>query len=260
MTTVIIGSGNIATVFGEKIAAAGHPVTQIVARNETRAAALAQTLGCGWTSRYRDIDRTADLYIAALSDTALGALGGHLRLPGKLVIHTSGATPQSLLHTVTERYGVIWPLQSIRAAIRPFPPMPLLVDAANTGDRELLGAFAETLSGRVRFADDAARLKLHLAAALTNNFTNYLYTLAAAYCRAESLDFSLLLPIIRETAGRLERYDPEDVQTGPAARGDRDTIARHLKQLDNYQNIRELYELFTIQIEEYYSHERAGKI
>src|SRR5580704_15791302 len=32
MKTVIIGSGNVATVFGESIVAAGHPVLQVLAR------------------------------------------------------------------------------------------------------------------------------------------------------------------------------------------------------------------------------------
>jgi predicted short-subunit dehydrogenase-like oxidoreductase (DUF2520 family) len=260
MTTVIIGSGNIATIFGEKISAAGHPVTQIVARNPTRATALAQSLNCDWTSRYADVDQTAELYIVALSDNALENLGSELTLPGKLVVHTSGAAPLALLRAVTERCGVIWPLQSIRAAVRPIPPMPLLIDAADPRDSITLETFAKSLSAQVQYADDATRLKLHLAAVLTNNFTNYLYTLAAGYCQKESLDFSLLLPLIRETANRLDRYPPETTQTGPAARGDWNTIARHLNELDNYKNIRQLYELLTIQIEERYHHERIGKI
>jgi predicted short-subunit dehydrogenase-like oxidoreductase (DUF2520 family) len=260
MKTVIIGSGNVATVLGETIAAAGHPLLQVVARNEDRAATLARALGCAYTTRYAGIDRTADLYIIALSDSALDTLGHHLALPNRLAIHTAGALPAVTLQPVTDRCGVIWPLQSIRAAIRPFPPMPLLVDARHPEDRQTLETFARTLSGQVWQADDTTRLKLHLAATLTNNFTNYLYTLAAGYCEQEKIDFSLLLPLIRETADRLDRSSPGAVQTGPAVRGDRDTIDRHLKLLNNYKEIRNLYELFTNLIEEHYHHEHLGKI
>jgi hypothetical protein len=42
------------------------------------------------------------------------------------------------------------------------------------------------------------------------------------------------------------------VQTGPAVRGDEGTIRRHLNVLNNYENISELYKLFTIQIENFY--------
>lgn len=260
MKTVIIGSGNIATVLGETIAAAGHPILQVVARNETRAAKLAGALGCPWTTRYSDVIKTADLYLAALSDTALETLGGHLALPGKLVVHTAGAVPAAALSAVTDRYGVLYPLQSLRASIRPFPPFPLLVDAADPEDIGALEAFAKTFSAQVRPANDSTRLKLHLAAILSNNFSNYLYTLAEKYCREEKIDFSLLVPLIRETADRLDRYAPEDSQTGPARRGDRNTIERHLELLDKHKELRKLYELFTIQIEEHYQHERTGKI
>lgn len=259
MKTVIIGSGNVASVLGETITAAGHPVLQIVARNGERAAALATAFGCTPTSRFEDVDPTADIYLVALTDTALGTLGRQLSLPGRLVVHTAGASPLDILRPVSSRTGVLYPLQSLRANIRPFPPIPLLIDAANPDDLATLQTFAQTLSARVRQADDTTRLKLHLAAVLTNNFTNYLYTLAAGYCQQEKIDFSLLLPLIQETAARLDRFAPDTVQTGPAARGDGETIARHLKLLDNYQEIRNLYELFTNLIEEHY-HERIGKI
>jgi len=260
MKTVIIGSGNVATVLGEIIIAAGHPLLQIVARDEARAAALARGLGCAWTTRYADIETAADLYIVALSDSALEELGRQLRLPDRLVVHTAGAASANVLAPVSARTGVLYPLQSLRAAIRPFPPIPFLVDTTRSEDLPLLEAFARTLSGQVRQADDATRLKLHLVATVVNNFTNYLYTLAAGYCEQEDLDFSLLLPLIRETADRLDRYTPGDVQTGPAVRGDHPTIDRHMKLLDKHQEIRYLYELFTNLIEEHYHHERIGKI
>ncbi|HEV3414778.1 MAG TPA: Rossmann-like and DUF2520 domain-containing protein [Puia sp.] len=259
MKTVIIGSGNVAGVLGESIAAAGHPVLQVLARNETRAAALARSLGCPYATRYADIDPGADLYLVALSDSALERLGETLTLPGKLVAHTAGAAPVNILRSVSTRTGVLYPLQSLRAGIRPFPPIPLLVDAANPEDLQTLEGFAKTLSNQVSRADDNTRLKLHLAAVIVNNFTNYLYTLTAGYCEREKIDFSILLPLIRETAGRLDRNSPETVQTGPAVRGDAETIARHLELLNNYKEIRYLYVLFTNLIEEYY-HERIGKI
>jgi predicted short-subunit dehydrogenase-like oxidoreductase (DUF2520 family) len=260
MKTVIFGSGNVATVLGEIIAAAGHPLLQIVARNEERAVTLARALGCANATRYSGIDLTADLYIVALSDSALGTLGRHLTLPNKLVVHTAGAIPLGVLRDVSDRTGVLYPLQSLRAAMRPFPPIPLLVDAGRPADRQTLETFARTLSDQVWQADDSTRLKLHLAATITNNFTNYLYTLAAGFCEREKIDFSILLPLIRETANRLDRYPPGDVQTGPAVRGDRETIDRHLKILDNYKEISNLYELFTNLIEEHYHHEHFGKI
>jgi predicted short-subunit dehydrogenase-like oxidoreductase (DUF2520 family) len=239
-------------VLGEKIRLAGHTLVQVVARREEPAALLAAELGCGYTTRWEETDRNADLYLAALSDQALEELGTILTLPGRLVVHTAGSVAASVLKPVSARSGVLYPLQSLRAAIRPYPEIPLLIDANQPEDLPAIEAFARTLSPQVERAGDDTRLKLHLSAILVNNFTNYLYILADRFCQREGMDFSLLLPLIRETAGRLGRYPPEEMQTGPAIRGDRATIEKHLKLLSNYQDIKELYELFTIKIEDDY--------
>lgn len=252
MKVVIIGSGNVATVMGSRIAAAGHTLLQVVARREEAAAQLAKEWGCGYTTRWEDIDPGADIYIISLSDRALPGLDKVLSLPGRLVVHTAGAAAVSVLRGVSGNCGVLYPLQSLRKEIRPFPEFPLLIDADHAEDLIVIEGFARTIARQVERADDTRRLKLHVAAILTNNFTNYLYTLASDFCRQEQIDFRLLLPLIRETAERVERYPPREVQTGPAVRGDRETVERHLEILARYGKIKELYQLFTISIEDYY--------
>jgi predicted short-subunit dehydrogenase-like oxidoreductase (DUF2520 family) len=252
MKVVIIGSGNTAAVLGGKIAAAGHTMLQVVARRQEPAALLAKEWGCSYTTQWAETDKTADIYIVALSDRALDGLGGVLSLPDRLVVHTAGAVALSVLEPVSARCGVLYPLQSLKAAVRPFPEIPLLVDARRPVDLAVIEDFARTLSGQVQRADDSTRLKLHLAAVLINNFTNFLYTQAAAFCAREQIDFTLLLPIISETAERIRRFPPQEMQTGPAVRGDRGTQEKHLNLLSSYQDIKDLYKLFSIKIEDYY--------
>jgi predicted short-subunit dehydrogenase-like oxidoreductase (DUF2520 family) len=171
-----------------------------------------------------------------------------LSLPGRLVVHTAGAVPGSALRTVSDRAGVLYPLQSLRKEIRPFPEFPLLIDALRPDDLPVIETFARTLARQVQVANDETRLKLHAAAVFANNFTNFLYTLAADFCEKEKMDFSLLLPLIEETAQRVERYPPPDVQTGPAIRGDRTTMERHLELLGRYPDMTEIYQLLSRQI------------
>jgi predicted short-subunit dehydrogenase-like oxidoreductase (DUF2520 family) len=258
MKVVIIGSGNVATVLGGKIAAAGHTILQVVARREEAAARLAAAWGCGFAMDWAEIDKGAEGYLVALSDTALPEFGKRVRLSGRLVLHTAGAVPGKLLRAVSDHCGVLYPLQSLRREIRPFPEFPLLIDAEDPADLPVIEAFARTLARQVQRADDALRLKLHVAAVVINNFGNFLYTLAADFCRQEGLEFKLLLPLIRETAGRLEEYAPADVQTGPAIRGDAGTMDKHLEIITNYKDLSELYRLFSIQLETYYRQRSAG--
>lgn len=252
MKVVIIGSGNTATVLGTKIMEAGHEILQVVSRREEHAARLATILRCAHGTGWDAVDRAGEFYLVALSDDALYALGEELSLPGKLVAHTAGTVSKAVLRKVSENSGVLYPLQSLRKEIHPFPEIPFLVDALNLRDLAPLSDFARTIGRQVMTADDTLRLKLHLAAVLVNNFTNFLYTLAADFCRQEQTDFSLLLPIIQETATRLAHYAPGTVQTGPAIRGDRSSIARHLSLLDNYKDIKDLYSVFTDKIGAYY--------
>ena len=252
MKVVMIGSGNVATVLGGKMAAAGHDMLQVVARSPEPAARLAGEWGCSYTTQWGEIDPAADIYIVAISDKGLERLGDVLSLPGRLAVHTAGAVALSALLPVSTHCGVLYPLQSLKAAVRPFPEIPLLVDAHRPEDLPVIEGFAATLSRQVQRAGDSDRLKLHLGAVLVNNFTNFLFTLADDFCGKEGIDFSLLQPIIQETAERVSRFAPRDMQTGPAVRGDGITCERHLKLLSNYKISKELYSLFTIKIEEYY--------
>lgn len=252
MDIVIIGSGNVATVLGVKIKGAGHSIQQIVGRSEAPATLLAAELSCPFTTDWKQVDLRADLYLVTLSDSSLSGLGGRLKLPDRLVVHTAGAVPGSVLSEVSQRTGVLYPLQSLRKEVRPFPEIPLLIDAARPEDGSLIETLARSISRQVEWADDETRLKLHLAATVVSNFSNFLFTLASDYCREEKIPFEILLPLIGETARRLHNYPPAAIQTGPAIRGDRDTIERHIELLSNYKDIKELYSLFTNKIEQYY--------
>jgi predicted short-subunit dehydrogenase-like oxidoreductase (DUF2520 family) len=250
MQIVLIGSGNVATVLGGKLMEAGHRIVQVFSRRPEHAIRLAQELHSEHASRWADIYRDADLYLVALSDNALQSLGSEISLPGRLVLHTAGAVPKEVLLNVSANSGVLYPLQSLRKELRPYPEIPLLVDANDPGDMDKITAIAGTISRQVEAADYVTRLKLHIAAVLVNNFSNHLYVLAEEYCRGEGADFRMLLPLIRETAERLSRISPREAQTGPAIRRDEITLEKHLKLIGNYKDITEVYTLMTRQIQE----------
>jgi predicted short-subunit dehydrogenase-like oxidoreductase (DUF2520 family) len=237
----MIGSGNVATILGRKMIQAGHEVAQVFSKQEDHARALALEFACGYTASLGALEREADLFVAALADSAIPDLAAVLRLDRKLIVHTAGAVSKEVLKPVSTNYGVLYPLQSIHREIPVATEIPLLIDGNTAEDLALLADFARTMTDKVRVADDAMRTKLHVAAVLVNNFTNHLYALAEDYCLKEGLEFSLLKPLIQETALRLETRSPRLLQTGPAARGDLGTIQSHLSLLEAYPEIKELY-------------------
>jgi predicted short-subunit dehydrogenase-like oxidoreductase (DUF2520 family) len=250
MRIVIIGTGNVATVLGRKIITAAHTIVQVYGRAATHARTLAEQLGAAYVTHVEQLDTTADLYIIAVADTAIPAVAASLQLNNKLVVHTAGSVSKEVLKTGSTRYGVLYPLQSMRKEMQQLPGIPLLVDAHDADDLSLLQEFALTLSTQVQVAGDEQRLKLHVAAVVVSNFTNHLYTLAERYCAAEQANFRLLHPLITEVATRLQYLAPREAQTGPAIRHDEPTIEKHLALLEEHGALKELYQWFTKSIQE----------
>lgn len=246
MRVVIVGAGNVATVFGRLMVSSGHVIIQVFSRTIASAQSLAIELGCSFSDNLSALDQTADIYILAITDQALQQIQGSIFLGDKLIVHTAGSVSKQVLSTISTQFGVIYPLQSLRKEqIGGQPKIPLLIDANNPSVLSVIEKFAFSLSSIVSKVEDEQRFYLHLAAVIVNNFTNHLYSLTAEYCKNEGVDFKMLQPIIEETALRLKTRLPSDVQTGPAIREDRSTLERHLLALSNHPELKIMYQTFT---------------
>lgn len=242
MRGVIVGAGNVATVLGRLIKNAGHEILQVVSRDAFNAQILATELNCAFADNSGVIDKTADLYLIAVTDTAMSQLDETYHLGDKLVVHTAGSVSKDVLKNVTDNYGVLYPLQSLRKQNMDLhQDIPLLIDANTEESITILQDFALSISNNVSKANDELRLKLHVAAVLVSNFTNHLYALAYDYCSKEGADFKLLLPLIEETALRIRDHVPNEMRTGPAIRKDIKTLEKHLRLLAPYPQIHQIY-------------------
>ena len=252
MRIVIIGTGNVATILGKRFLAADHEIVQVCGRNPLHAEELADTLASSFTTDLKQLAPDADLYVVAVTDTAVSGIAANLRLNNKLVVHTAGAVSKDVLSTCSRNYGVLYPLQSLRSELNELPDIPFLVDGNTEDDLAFITEFANSISHQVQQAGDEERLKMHVAAVMVSNFTNHLYALAKVYCLHEKLDFNMLLPLITAVADRLSEYEPAAIQTGPAIRNDEITIHKHLALLQQHPSLKALYALFTDSIRKMY--------
>jgi predicted short-subunit dehydrogenase-like oxidoreductase (DUF2520 family) len=248
MIITLIGSGHVATVLGTQAAAAGHQVKQVYSRTLEHAEKLATILNADATSDWAAIDQEVQLFIIAITDDALVEVTHHWHSTKAMVVHTAGSVSKGILQAVGKNFGVLYPLQSLRAEKRDYANLPLIVDANTPDDLVWLMEFAETLSDRVYMADDDKRRKIHLSAVLANNFTNHILAIAEAYCKAENIDFQILTPLIEETFEGLKTHSAMTVQTGPAVRGDQKTMALHQQLLKDYPGIGHLYDTLSSSI------------
>jgi predicted short-subunit dehydrogenase-like oxidoreductase (DUF2520 family) len=242
MNVVIIGAGNVATVLGRLMKGAGYQIVQVISRKMDTAQILADELHCGATNNFEAIDKTASLYIVAMSDAALNDLKENINVGDKVIVHTAGSVSKEVLKDVSTNYGVLYPLQSLRKENTGIHlNIPVLIDANNAYTLNVIETLANSIASPVMMANDEYRQKIHVAAVVVSNFVNHLYSLAYDFCSKENLDFKILLPLIEETASRLHQHSPNEMQTGPAVRKDIITLDKHLRLLTAHPRLRNIY-------------------
>lgn len=243
MKIVCIGSGNLATNLTLAWKEAGILVEQVFSRTEANAKALAEQLGCAWTTSTEEIINDADLYLFSLKDSALEAVASKLPKDNGLWVHTAGSMPLSVFEPFTTRRGVIYPLQTFSKSRRVnLDNVPFFLEANLEEDKAILEQLARAVSRDVRFLPSEKRRHLHLAAVFACNFVNHIYALADDILREEGIPFEVLLPLIDETAAKVHRLTPREAQTGPAIRYDENVIDKHLAMLDKAPGLKALYE------------------
>jgi len=253
MKVVIIGSGNVATVLGQRIKEAGNEILQVIGRSEEKAAVLASYLNCSYATNLLQVSGAADLYILAISDNAIANVASELELNSKLLVHTAASVSKEVLAVASDNYGILYPLQTLKTGIAYALRIPIVVDGSSTENISTLKAFASQWADEVIVAGDEERLKLHVAAVFVSNFTNHLFALAEQYCNEEKLNFRLLRPLVEETIRRIEMVSPSAVQTGPAVRNDTSTIQKHQSLLSEHPQLLQLYNDLSNSIFSFYS-------
>jgi predicted short-subunit dehydrogenase-like oxidoreductase (DUF2520 family) len=249
MKIVLIGSGNVAWNLGKLFVQHHHEVVQIISRNAHTATALAYELNTESSNYFSVINKQADIYIICVNDDALPAIAQELIGINKLVVHTSGTVSADVLKDCSNQYGVLYPLQSLLNGATKVPTIPFLIQANDETTLLLIENFAKTISNTITQVSDDQKTQLHVAAVLVNNFANHLYTIAEQWCIKNNLDFNLLLPLIEQTTTRLKTQSPSALQTGPAVRGDKATIATHLNLIKDDAYLTKLYTLLSNGIE-----------
>ena len=222
--TVLIGSGNVASHLGPALEQAGHQVVRVGGRSSTV-----------------PIPRDADLYVIAVTDSAIAAVAAGIGdVPG-LVVHTAGSVPMSVLPQ--RRRGVLYPLQTFTKG-RPVDmrSVPLFIESE--GGEELLRQVAAGLSDTVIPMDSGRRRYLHLAAVFCNNFTNHMYRITEELLAQHGIPFEVMLPIIDETARKVHSLTPAQAQTGPAVRWNEGVMEAQQKLLER-EDLRQLYRIIS---------------
>lgn len=247
MKVVIVGSGNVATHLSLAIASLeGIEICQVYSPTEAHAEILAERLNCDFVTNPTQIRKEADVYLFALKDQALETVIRAVPANNGLWLHTSGSMPMQVFAGYTERYGVLYPLQTFSKSREiSFQGIPLFIECHREEDKNCLEELARRLSGKVCELSSEKRRSLHLAAVFACNFTNHIYALAEEILAKEGLSRDYLFPLIDETAAKVHELPAQEAQTGPAIRYDENIINKHLGMLADDPDVQTLYRLLS---------------
>ncbi len=246
---VFIGAGSVATHFARKLKTFGFKIRQVFSRSLESAQALADHLNCQYTTDIKEVVRDADIYFFSLPDHVLPEILQEIPPNNGLWVHTSGSLSVDVFSNYSQRYGVIYPLQTFsKQHIIDLLDVPMLVEANHVQYTIKLLEIASWMSRRVELMSSEKRKYVHLAAVFACNFSNHLYHIATQILKSQDVDWEILQPLICETALKLCDMPPDKAQTGPAVRGDTATIEQHLSLLAD-ENMRKLYAMMTENIQ-----------
>lgn len=227
MRIVLIGRGRLATNLERALLGAGHEVASINSRT------------------LEGLPLTADVFVLAVKDAALTDV---MRKATKgreeqLFLHTAGSMPMTLFEGTTHRYGVLYPMQTFsKERAVDFKEIPVFIEGSDEQTLSTIHQLAASITERVYPLSSADRQYLHLAAVFACNFTNHCYALAASILEQHGMDFSIMLPLIDETARKVHELHPVVAQTGPAVRYDENVICHHAELLQDHPQMKDLYE------------------
>ena len=193
----------------------------------------------------------SDVYIICVNDDSIAEVSDMIPSEGKLVVHTSGSTPYNVLNK-NNRRGVFYPLQTFsKSQDLNYSEIPMCIEAENVDDLNTLKDISKILGCNYYEINFEERKTLHLAAIISNNFTNFLFSLSKELTDSKNLDFNILKPLIKETVNKIHKLDPINAQTGPARRNDKNIMKMHLEML-NDKNTISLYKTISDMIKDKY--------
>ena len=260
---VIIGAGRLGTALAVALAANGYSLRALVARRAESARKAATLLRKTATRLDAGVAAPAAKPIAALAAKQIGLLPhadlvlisvpddqiagvarelSELRFAHKpTALHTSGALSSEVLSPLRAQgwsVGSVHPLISVPDAKADIRGAFWSVE----GDRRatlLAKALVRDLGGTSFSIRTAEKPLYHAAAVMTSGNVTALFDVALEMLVASGLTRKtarqVLQPLLVSTVQNLQTKDPSAALTGTFARGDVETVKRHLAALKNHE-------------------------
>jgi predicted short-subunit dehydrogenase-like oxidoreductase (DUF2520 family) len=248
----IIGAGNLAWVFGERLKAKGHTIREVMNRDEKRGEDLASALEAAYIKEPKKLDGKSDMYLLAVKDGAISEAAQKIPASESLVVHFSGSTP---IQVIPQKHrAVLWPLRSIAKDVQmDWGSMNIIMESDTDLSAVKAMDLIQDLGAKAVQLNQKKRRQAHLIAVILNNFSNHLLYMGDVLCKEEGLDRSIFKDLL--TSALISPGPARERQTGPARRGDLDIIKKQEAMLASHPEFQDIYKSITESIIKTYNHE-----
>ncbi|MGD0695656.1 MAG: Rossmann-like and DUF2520 domain-containing protein [Terriglobia bacterium] len=242
----IIGPGRLGQALGRLLAEAGFPIRLVAARRLSAARRAARFIGSGHPVGLNspELPRASVIFITT-SDAAVAPVAERLAAlsddwSGRVVLHTSGSLPASVLAPFKKRGAAIGSLHPFQTIPSPAAGVQNLRNGywAIEGDPEALRLAKRVVKalGGVAFLIPAAnRVLYHAAAFVVCPTIVTLMDWSARLLARSKVPHKVIRPMlyrfVAETIKNFADFGGPKSLTGPAARGDWPVLRRHLAEL-----------------------------
>lgn len=242
----IIGTGRVGKALGALADAAGWSVTAVADISAQVAHSAAEAIGNPASMPAAQVAGAAGVVLLTVPDDKIAGLCRQLAdakafRTGSVVAHCSGALTSEILAPARQcgcLVASMHPMQTFptaEAAVAKLPGSYFFIEGDDEA-AEVLKCLAKDIGGKpTRIASESKTL-YHAAAVMACNYLTAL--LDASLTMAEQAGISradataAFEPLIRATMDNVITAGPEQALTGPIARGDVETIRRHLEAID----------------------------
>ncbi|MFT4605116.1 MAG: putative short-subunit dehydrogenase-like oxidoreductase (DUF2520 family) [Rhodothermales bacterium] len=243
----LVGAGAVASSVGLALVRQDWRAVGVFGRTPTSARATALRVEFGTDATELDAAcEASDLVLIAVPDRQIAQAALDLVLTEvdwtkKTVVHTSGAYAADVLSALRgagARTASMHPLQSFPGPAQPDALKGAFVTVeGNTQAVNLMRKVFETAGSRVVAVSAADKVAIHAAASVISNFTVTVASIAREILQTTRLGeqevVGMLQPLLEGTVANIRERGPDLALSGPVARGDSDTVARHVQMLSD---------------------------
>jgi predicted short-subunit dehydrogenase-like oxidoreductase (DUF2520 family) len=248
------GAGRVAGALCREMYNAGYCIELIVSESEKNGNSLANSCNSQW-SPFLVFPDSTDIIIVAVPDHRLKSVLDKIKCGQEtLVAHTAGSIGLDIFPDKITHKGIFYPLQTFSGERKMhFKDLPFFLESSDQYSDTILKSLVESINAKAYFTDAERRRMIHLAAVFVCNFTNHMLTAGKEIAVKAGFPFEVLRPLIVETYSKALHNGPENSQTGPAIRNDKNTVKKHLELLSFSNELNKLYLEITRSISKYYT-------